>query len=99
MISLTKNLLKILNNNKKPLISSNKTKTFIMKKLFKTDYVIYDTFFDNVSRWASDKQIVIYASKQDAEDDICPDTNEKAISCIELSDKFKIELLKQINNN
>jgi len=27
MITLTKNLLKILNNNKKPLISSNKTKT------------------------------------------------------------------------
>lgn len=27
MISLTKNLLKILNNNKKPLILPNKTKT------------------------------------------------------------------------
>jgi len=27
MITLTKNLLKILNNNKNPLISSNKTKT------------------------------------------------------------------------
>lgn len=68
-----------------------------MKKLFNTDFVVYDSFFDDVCRWASDKQIVIYASKQDAQDDICPDTNEIAISCTELPQKLKDELLKQIN--
>jgi hypothetical protein len=70
-----------------------------MKTLFETDYVIYDTFFDDVSRWDSNKEIVVYASKEDAEDDICPETNEVAISCTELPQKFQIELLKQINKD
>jgi hypothetical protein len=38
MISLTKNLLKILNNNKKPLISSNKNKNKQMKKFIIIDW-------------------------------------------------------------
>ena len=69
-----------------------------MKKLLKTDYVIYDTFYDSIMRWDSNKQIVIYGSKQDAEDEICPDTNEKAIPCTQLHKKYKTELIKQINN-
>ena len=97
MIPLTKNPIKILNNNKNPLTSSNKTKTFNMKQLFKTDYVVYDKFYDGVSRWESNKEIVIYGSKEDAQEDICPETNEVAISCTELPQKYKIELLKQIN--
>jgi hypothetical protein len=69
-----------------------------MKKLLKTDYVVYDTFYDSLARWDSNKQIVIFKSKEDAEDCVCPDTNEKAISCTQLNEKFKTELIKQINN-
>ena len=69
-----------------------------MKQLFKTDYVIYDTFFDDVSRWESNKQIAIYGSKEDAEDDVCLDTFESVVSCTKLPKKYKLELLKQINN-
>jgi hypothetical protein len=68
-----------------------------MKTLFSTDYVIYDSFFDNVSRWESNKEIVIYGSKEDAQDDICPETNEVAIPSIDLPLHLQDELIKQIN--
>jgi|APGre2960657468_1045069.scaffolds.fasta_scaffold179561_2 hypothetical protein len=68
-----------------------------MKTLFSTDYVVYDTLFDNVSRWESNKEIVIYGSKEDAQDDICPETNEIAIPCTELPPSLQDELVKQIN--
>ena len=36
--------------------------------------------------------------REDAEDDVCLDTFESAISCTKLPKKYKLELLKQLNN-
>ena len=97
MITLTKNLLKILNNNKKPLISSNKTKTFIMKQLFKTDYVIYNKENDKPIFWSDGIEIVIFGDKSEAIEDARG--NEIVISCTELPKHWQNILLQQINNN
>jgi hypothetical protein len=69
-----------------------------MKKLCNTDYVIYDNFHNEVCRFAESNKIVIYGNKNEAEMDICPDTNEKAILCTLLPKNFQKELIKQINN-
>ena len=68
-----------------------------MKKLCTTDYVIYDNFYDDVCRFSDSKEIVIYGNKNEAEEEICPDTNEKAILCTLLPKYLQEELLKQIN--
>jgi len=68
-----------------------------MKKLCPTDYVVYDTYYEDVCRFAENKEIVIYGTKSEAQNDICPDTNEKAILCTLLPKNLQKELIKQIN--
>jgi len=68
-----------------------------MKMLQKTDYVVYNVICKEVNRWESDKKIVIYATKEEAEYDIMPGVDDIAISCSELPQKLQLELLKQIN--
>lgn len=66
-----------------------------MKKLFKTDYVIYDRANDNVLQ-DSYGRILIFGSKDEADED-CRG-NEEVISCTELPIHWSNQLLNQINN-
>jgi hypothetical protein len=68
-----------------------------MKMLQKTDYVVYNVICKEVNRWDSDKKIVIYGTKEEAEYDIMPGVDDIAISCSELPHIVQLELLKQIN--
>jgi len=51
MISLTKNLLKILNNSKKLLILPNKQKTLMSNDLFETPELIPGNVLDIISKY------------------------------------------------
>jgi len=96
--SLTKNMLKILNNNKNSLILPNKQKTFIMKQLFKTDYVIYNTKKNEPCFYEDSKDIVIFGLKEDAESECMFDIGEIPILCTDLPNHWQNLLLQQINN-
>jgi hypothetical protein len=66
-----------------------------MKSLFDTDYVLYDKANDNVVKWESNGEIVIFGSKEEAEID-CRG-NENVIKCTELPKHQQKILIKQIN--
>jgi hypothetical protein len=68
-----------------------------MKKLFNSDYVIYDREKDEVIRWALGKDIIIFGDKEEALED-CRGS-EEVIPCTELPEYYQTELLKQINND
>jgi hypothetical protein len=68
-----------------------------MKKLFNSDYVIYDREKDEVIRWALGKDIIIFGDKEEALED-CRG-GEEVIPCTELPEYYQTELLKQINND
>jgi hypothetical protein len=61
-----------------------------MKELF-LDYVIYNPQKDYVIRWQSDKSIVIYGDKEEAQQD-CND-EEIIMQCNQLPHKYKAELI------
>jgi len=67
-----------------------------MKKLFKTDFVIYDKKTDHVLDFGNG-DIVIFGSKEDADAD-CKG-NEEVISCNDLPQHWKEVILKQINKD
>lgn len=66
-----------------------------MKKLFDTDYVIYDKANDSVVRWESDGDIIIFGGIDEAASD-CRG-NESVIPCTELPLNLQEELINQIN--
>jgi len=66
-----------------------------MKKLFESDYVIYDRANDNPLQ-DSYGRILLFGDKSEAEDD-CRG-NEEVIPCTELPYHWISELLNQINN-
>jgi len=65
------------------------------KKLFNSDYVIYDKANDNVLQ-DSYGRIIIFGNKNEADED-CRG-NEEVLSCTELPIKWQELLIKQINN-
>jgi len=67
-----------------------------MKKLVKTDYVLYDIANDSVVRFESDNAIVIYGDIDEAYAD-CRG-NEYVTPCTDLPKHWQEILLKQINN-
>lgn len=66
-----------------------------MKKLFSTDFVIYDKENDKPIFWSDGVEIVIFGDKSEAEKDARG--NEIVIPCTSLSQHWQDELLKQIN--
>lgn len=66
-----------------------------MKKLFDTDYVIYDKANDSVVRWEGDGDIIIFGDIDEAAAD-CRG-NESVIPCTELPLNLQEELINQIN--
>jgi hypothetical protein len=65
------------------------------KKLFETDYVIYDRANDHVLQFESDGTYVIFGVKEEALED-CRG-NEEVVSCTELPIHWQEKLLLQIN--
>lgn len=68
-----------------------------MKKLFKTDYVIYDEANDSVVRWESNGDIILFGEKSEADAD-CRG-NEIVIPCTDLPLKWQTEIINQLNFN
>jgi len=66
-----------------------------MKKLFDTDYVLFDKENDTLVRWSEDDDVVIFGSKEEANVD-CRG-NESVVRCTELSEHWTNILLTQIN--
>ena len=66
-----------------------------MKKLFDTDYVIYDNAYNSVVRWESDGDIIIFGDIDEAASD-CRG-NESVIPCTEIPLNLQEELINQIN--
>ena len=67
------------------------------KKLFETDYVLYDRANDHVLQFESDGACVIYGNKEEALED-CRG-NEEVISCTDLPIHWQETLIKQINGS
>ena len=67
-----------------------------MKKLFETDFVIYDKGNDHVVQF-SNGDFVIFGIKEEADAD-CRG-NEEVISCNDLPQHWKEVILKQINKD
>lgn len=65
-----------------------------MKKLFETDYVIYDKANDHVIQFG-DGNVVIYGNKEEAERD-CRG-NEYVVRCTDLPQHWRDIILKQLN--
>ena len=65
-----------------------------MKKLFETDYVIYDKANDHVIQFGNG-DVVIFSDKEEAERD-CRG-NECVIKCTDLPQRWQNEILKQLN--
>jgi hypothetical protein len=65
-----------------------------MKKLFSTDYVLYDKESDKPIFFTNVNEIVIYGNKLEADED-CRG-NEIVIPCTELPLHWQDKLLKQI---
>lgn len=68
-----------------------------MSKVFEKNYVIYDKINDHVICFSSDKDIVIYGCKVEAEMD--RQGNEEVIECVNLPKHQKQRLIRQIKNN
>jgi len=66
-----------------------------MKKLFDTDYVLFDKENDTLVRWSEDDDVVIFGSKEEA--DVDCRGNESVVRCTELSEYWTNILLTQIN--
>ena len=66
-----------------------------MKKLFETDYVLFDKDNDTLVRWSKDDSIVIFGSKEDAE--FYNYGNESVIRCTDLPQHHQENLIKQLN--
>jgi len=66
-----------------------------MKKLFDTDYVLFDKANDTLVRWSEDDDVVIFGSKEEA--DVDCRGNESVVRCTELSEHWTNILLTQIN--
>jgi hypothetical protein len=66
-------------------------------KLFDTDFVIWDKANDNLIRWESNGDIVIFGDKYEAENDCYG--NESVVSCTDLPQHHQEELLNQIKRN
>ena len=64
-------------------------------KLNDTDYVLWDKANDQLVRWSSDSEIVIYGDKEEAEEDCYG--NEYVTRCTDLPEHHQKELLKQIS--
>lgn len=64
------------------------------KKLFNTDYVIYDRANDQVIKWKSNGECVIFGSKEEAEED-CRG-NEEVLPCTDLPIHWQEILINQI---
>jgi hypothetical protein len=65
-----------------------------MAELFNTDYVIYDRANDQIIRWESSGDIVVFGDKEEALKD-CRG-NEEVIRCTELPVHHQEELLYQL---
>ena len=63
-------------------------------KLFETDYVLWDKANDNLVRWESNGDIVIYGDKEEAENDCYG--NEYVTKCTDLPEHHQKELLDQV---
>jgi len=62
-----------------------------MKKLFETDFVIYDRANDHVLQWKSSEECVIFGSKEEAQED-CRG-NEEVVKCTDLPKHWKEVLI------
>lgn len=67
-----------------------------MKKLFETDYVVYDKLEDEILL-LKNGDIAIYGNKEEAELDCYG--NEEAVKCTDLPLHWQDEILKQINKD
>jgi hypothetical protein len=71
------------------------TTTEFKKQLSETDYVIWDKANDHLIRFQRGNNIVIFGSKEEAENDCYG--NEYVVKCTELPLYHQEELIKQIN--
>lgn len=66
-----------------------------MKKLFDTDYVLFDKANDTLVK-LSNGEVIIYNDKEEAEFDCYG--NEYVTKCTNLPQRHQEELIKQLNN-
>ena len=64
-------------------------------KLHDTDYVLWDKANDQLVRWSSDSEIVIYGDKEEAQEDCYG--NEYVTRCTDLPEHHQKELIDQIS--
>jgi hypothetical protein len=64
-------------------------------KLHDTDYVLWDKANDQLVRWSSDSEIVIYGDIEEAQEDCYG--NEYVTRCTDLPEHHQEELRKQIS--
>lgn len=68
-----------------------------MKKLYSTDYVIYDRKNDAIFKFIDIDEYVIYGSLEEANLDLDKNEDEEVISCTSLPSHWQDILIKQIN--
>lgn len=67
------------------------------KTLFSTDYVIFNHITNELVRWSSDDDVVIFGDKQEALLDCNEILGERVISCTRLPEELQQLIINQLN--
>jgi hypothetical protein len=67
------------------------------KTLFSTDYVIYNPTTNQLVRWSSDDDVVIFGSEEEADIDCNYAIGEQVIPCTDLPEELQQLIINQLN--
>jgi hypothetical protein len=67
------------------------------KTLFSTDYVIYNPTTNQLSKWSSDDDVVIFGDKEEALMDCREADGEQVVSCTDLPEELQQLIINQLN--
>lgn len=67
------------------------------KTLFRTDYVIYNPTTNELVKWSSDDDVVIFGDKEEALMDCRESEGEQVIPCTDLPKELQQIIINQIN--
>jgi len=68
-----------------------------IKTLFSTDYVIYNPTTNQLSKWSSDDDVVIFGDKEEALMDCREADGEQVVSCTDLPEELQQLIINQLN--
>jgi hypothetical protein len=67
------------------------------KTLFSTDYVIYNPTTNELVKWSSDDDVVIFGDKEEALMDCREADEEQVVSCTDLPEELQQLIINQLN--